>query len=112
MKAGKNGNTYLRLLRYLAPYWRKVILLFVCTTIFASLSGVSLTLIPPFLHILFGERTESSVEEGNGGDGGVPLPDLVNDIKDGVVGSARSFIYEGTPEDRLMRFCVIFFLQR
>ncbi|HER43222.1 MAG TPA: hypothetical protein ENO08_02035, partial [Candidatus Eisenbacteria bacterium] len=71
MKDRQNGNTYLRLIRYLAPYWKKVVLLFVCTTIFASLSGVSLTLIPPFLHILFGERG-GGIEAGDDEESGVP----------------------------------------
>ena len=109
MNVQKNGNTYLRLLRYLAPYWKKVVLLFVCTTIFASLSGISLTLIPPFLHILFGDPSETIVQEAGAEDNGVPLPPLFEDIKDGVVLRARSFIYEGASEDRLVRFCVIFF---
>jgi subfamily B ATP-binding cassette protein MsbA len=109
LKARNNGNTYLRLLRYLTPFWKKVILLFICTTIFASLSGISLTLIPPFLHILFGETSENTAEEADSEDNGVPLPSIFEDIKEGVVLRARSFIYEGTPEDRLVRFCFIFF---
>ncbi len=109
MKTKKNGNTYLRLLRYLAPHWKKVVLLFVCTTIFASLSGVSLTLIPPFLHILFGGSSEQTVDEAVSGENGVPLPSFFDDIKDGVVSWTRELVYEGSPEDRLARFCVIFF---
>ncbi len=109
MKARKNGNTYLRLLRYLTPFWKKVILLLVCTTIFASLSGVSLTLIPPFLHILFGERSADTATEEAAEEDGVPLPSLLEDVKDGVIVRFRSFVYEGTPEDRLVRFCIIFF---
>jgi len=105
----KNGNTYLRLLWYLAPYWKKVVLLFVCTTIFASLSGISLTLIPPFLHILFGETGGKIAEEAGAEDNGVPLPSFFEDIKEGVVSRARPYVYEGAPEDRLARFCVIFF---
>ena len=109
MNVRNTQNTYLRLLSYLIPYWKRVVLLFVCTTIFASLSGVSLTLIPPFLHILFGEPGVSIVEGAGVEDNGVPLPSLFEDIKDGVLSSARSFLYEGTPEERLARFCVIFF---
>jgi subfamily B ATP-binding cassette protein MsbA len=109
LKTKNNGNTYLRLLRYLTPYWKKVVLLFVCTMIFASLSGVSLTLIPPFLHILFGEPSESVAEESASEENGIPLPSFLDDVTEGVVSRARSFIYEGTPEDRLARFCVIFF---
>lgn len=109
MNARNNGNTYLRLLRYLAPYWKKVVVLFVCTTIFASLSGVSLTLIPAFLHILFGETGGKIAQDAGAEDNGVPLPSLFEDIRDGVVSRAKPFIYEGTPENRLARFCVIFF---
>ena len=109
MNVRNTQNTYLRLLSYLITYWKRVVLLFVCTTIFASLSGVSLTLIPPFLHILFGEPGVSIVEGAGVEDNGVPLPSLFEDIKDGVLSSARSFLYEGTPEERLARFCVIFF---
>ena len=109
MKTRKSGNTYLRLLRYLAPHWRNVVLLFICTTIFASLSGVSLTLIPPFLHILFGEPSEQVAIESSSEENGVPLPSFFEDVKDGAVSWARTLVYEGTPEDRLARFCVIFF---
>jgi subfamily B ATP-binding cassette protein MsbA len=109
LKTRKNGNTYLRLLWYLAPYWKKVVLLFVCTTIFASLSGVSLTLIPPFLHILFGQPSEQIAEQPKPEENGVPLPSLFDDLEEGVVSRARSLVYEGTPEDRLARFCLIFF---
>ncbi len=51
-------NTYRRLIGYVAPYWRRVVVLMVIITAFASLSGVSLTLIPPFLRIVFAERAE------------------------------------------------------
>ena len=45
-------KAYLRLLDYVRPYWRKVVLLFITVTLFAALSGVSLTLIHPFLRII------------------------------------------------------------
>ena len=109
MKTRKNGNTYLRLLRYLAPHWKKVLLLFVCTTIFASLSGVSLTLIPPFLHILFGQPSGQPAAESAADDSGVPLPSFFDEVKDGLLTRARTLVYEGSPEERLARFCAIFF---
>ena len=49
-------DTYRRLIGYVRPYWRRVVVLMVVITAFASLSGVSLTLIPPFLRIVFEER--------------------------------------------------------
>jgi subfamily B ATP-binding cassette protein MsbA len=104
------GNTYTRLLKYLIPYWKKVIILFVCSMIFAALSGVSLTLIPPFLHILFGDTARSVAEETATADHGVPLPAAIETVKEVVLSWAKSFIYEGEPIERLARFCVIFVL--
>lgn len=102
------GKIYFRLLSYLAPFWKRVIVLFICTTIFASLSGISLTLIPPFLHILFGSQPTEVVEEPETKDDGVPLPDQIESRIDGVVAFAKGIIYEGEPIERLARFCVIF----
>jgi subfamily B ATP-binding cassette protein MsbA len=102
------GNTYLRLLRYLAPYWKKVIVLFVCTTIFAALSGISLTLIPPFLHILFNDTNQSVLEKADSSEQGIRLPARFETLKNAVVSRAKAFIYEGLPIERLARFCVIF----
>ena len=53
MKNQSPASIYARLLGYLRPWWKRVLILFICTTIFASLSGISLTLIPPFLNIVF-----------------------------------------------------------
>ena len=108
MNEQKPGIIYLRLLRYLGPFWKKVILLFVCTTIFASLSGISLTLIPPFLHILFGSEPVTTLEENAPSEHGISLPAALDTFKDTVVTSAKNLIYEGDPIERLARFCIIF----
>jgi len=57
-------NTYRRLFAYASPYWKRGIVLFLIITVFASLNGVSLTLIPPFLKILLG-GDEVAVTEPN-----------------------------------------------
>lgn len=102
------GRIYFRLLGYLAPFWKRVIVLFICTTIFASLSGISLTLIPPFLHILFGSRPAEVTEGVEAQDHGIPLPEAFEDRIDGVITFAKGVIYEGEPIERLARFCIIF----
>ncbi len=103
------GRTYLRLLSYLAPFWKSMVILLVATTIFASLSSVSLTLIPPFLNILFqtGEVQTESVEHDAGNP--VPVPGGLERAIEKVKSRASSVIYSGGPRDRLARFCVIFF---
>lgn len=102
------GKIYIRMLRYLSPSWKRLILLFLTTTVFASLSGVSLTLIPPFLHILFGGGQVETVQSEQPHERGVPLPDNVQGGVEKVIRLAKGVIYRGTASERLARFCVIF----
>ncbi len=102
-------RTYLRLLFFLKPFWKKLIILFLCTTIFASLSGVSLTLIPPFLNILFNKKPAEVIGQEPDTDNGIPLPDGVDKKVEGIIYQVKIFIYQGQPRQRLARFCVIFF---
>ena len=104
-------ETYSRLLKYVLPYWRKVILLFVTVTVFASLSGVSLTLIHPFLRIvLYGDdglSVEQTVASPDGAVQGIPLPVFLKDIKDSAEGWFNKRMYAGDAKERLLRFCMI-----
>lgn len=109
MKKQAASRIYFKLLRYVTPYWKRLIVLLVCTTIFASLNGVSLTLISPFMHILFGTAAVESVEGGEGKeDHGIPLPGAVENLKDRAVNRVKDTIYGGEPVERLARFCIIF----
>ncbi|MFA4947916.1 MAG: ABC transporter ATP-binding protein [Candidatus Krumholzibacteriia bacterium] len=103
------NRTYVRLLRYLVPLRRRVALLFVVTALFAALSGVSLGLIPPFLHILFGEGTALPIADPISTERGIPLPGSWERAKTTVIESASGFIYDGSPIERLARFCLVFF---
>jgi subfamily B ATP-binding cassette protein MsbA len=107
-------NTYARLLRYVAPYWKRVILLLVTITVFAALSGVSLTLIPPFLKILLYDsdpvtHSEELVEDtGVAGSGqGMPLPGALEKVKRSLKNRFESFMYQGDAKSRLYRFCKV-----
>ncbi len=110
MKKQKATRTYFRLLSYLAPLWKRCVLLLVVTAVFAALSGVSLTLIPPFLNILFNEDPEIS-EAGQmvGKDHSRLIPDSVEKHIEAAKNRAKKVIYKGTAPERLARFCIIFF---
>lgn len=105
-------NSYLRLLKYVLPYWRRLLLLFLTVILFASLSGVSLTLIHPFLKIVLyrdegvsGGRT--AAETPVSATQGIPLPEIIETIKTGAQGWFEARIYAGDARARLFRFCVI-----
>jgi subfamily B ATP-binding cassette protein MsbA len=100
----------MRLLGYLRPWWKRVMILFICTTIFATLSGISLTLIPPFLNIVFSTEPAPVEEREEGDHGSLLIPDGIESRIDTVRRQGMDLIYSGTPTERLARFCVIFFL--
>jgi subfamily B ATP-binding cassette protein MsbA len=110
-------STYARLLKYVLPYWPKVILLFVTVTIFASLSGVSLTLIPPFLKIvIYGKTVPASPEppavltEPESLSQGIPLPAGAEALKIRARAWFEDHMYAGDAKSRLLRFCKVLLL--
>jgi subfamily B ATP-binding cassette protein MsbA len=110
-------NPYLRLLKYVLPYWRMVILLFVTVIVFASLSGVSLTMIHPFLRIIIYGNQEVTAEELSAqerpnvaGVEGIPLPEAVESAQSQARTWFESKMYAGDAKTRLARFCFILLL--
>jgi len=111
--------TYLRLLKYVLPYWRKVVLLFITVTIFASLSGISLTLIQPFLRIVLYDNTQTEAVAPVDVDtpaassetaGGIPLPAFVERMRDDGQRWFESHMYAGDARSRLNRLCIVLVL--
>jgi subfamily B ATP-binding cassette protein MsbA len=109
-------STYLRLLRYVTPHWRKVLLLFVTVTIFASLSGMSLTLIHPFLRIILyddGRPAVTAAEPQAQADKsvqGIPWPRAADELRRRAQLWFESHMYAGGAAERLTRFCAVLLL--
>jgi subfamily B ATP-binding cassette protein MsbA len=109
MRWPRANRTYVRLLAYLAPFWKRVVVLLITSAIFAALSGVQLGLIPPFLHILFGHDEQPAAVQSVSAEHGIALPAAIEHAKSGIVAAAKGLVYRGSPVERLERFCVIFF---
>jgi subfamily B ATP-binding cassette protein MsbA len=107
-------STYARLLRYVTPYWKRMVLLLVTITLFAALSGVSLTLIPPFLKILLYDEQPAAVvqvdESVESRSQGIPLPAGLESVKESAQRRFSEFMYEGDRKSRLIRFCKLLLL--
>jgi subfamily B ATP-binding cassette protein MsbA len=94
-------NTYKRLLSYVRPYWKRLVLLSITVTLFASLSGVSLTLIPPFLRVILDKDPPAATAPSGEG---LPLPAWVEDVRVQVKTSFEGWMYAGDSNERLARF--------
>ncbi|MBN2171225.1 MAG: ABC transporter ATP-binding protein, partial [Candidatus Krumholzibacteriota bacterium] len=108
---------YLRLLRYLLPYWRRVVLALGAIVIYALLSGISVTLVVPFLDNLFqqGPAAPTAVERV-GGEVERSLNDASPHVarakawKDARLAAVRAWLDRGGHGERLQRVLVIIFL--
>jgi len=96
-------STYQRLLGYVRPYWKRMLFLSVVIALFASLSGVSLTLIPPFLRVIL-ERDPPAATATPAVNEGLPLPQFVEDLRIQWKNAFEGWMYAGDADDRLMRF--------
>jgi subfamily B ATP-binding cassette protein MsbA len=96
-------NAYRRLLDYVRPYWKRMTMLSVVIALFASLSGVSLTLIPPFLRVIL-DREPSPPTVENVHHEGLPLPAFVESARIAAKTHFDAWMYAGTADERLMRF--------
>jgi subfamily B ATP-binding cassette protein MsbA len=114
-------NTYLRFFSFLRPYRSRVALAGVVTILFAALSGVSLGMILPVMHVLFSGAglpgaMGSAVPAPAAGPGGAPvLPGALEGVRHRARAAIVSWFVADTPLGTLERVCVglllIFFLK-
>ncbi len=92
---------YLRILRFVRPYWGKVAGSVACTVAYSLLSGISISLFIPLLEILFHPGSATS------GPTALPLPAgfsrLLGQAREDVV----AFMFSGTQMDSLLRICIV-----
>jgi len=110
-------STYKRILYYVFPYWKRLILIFILSVFYAVLNGLSIYLVVPLLDTLFQEgggkqttETSQQIEKAS-----TWLPGFINDFKESVVDLFTSFVYTGDKIDILFKICfiiiVVFFLK-
>lgn len=88
---------------YVRPFWKRMTALSLVIALFASLSGVSLTLIPPFLRVILNKQPVQ-VTVGPQHHEGLPLPAFVEKAR--VVSKVKfeGWMYAGSSDERLVRF--------
>jgi subfamily B ATP-binding cassette protein MsbA len=103
-------NTYLRILGFVKPYWKHLIVTFVFTILFAVFSGASIYLTIPLLDTLFQETADKDVttsqstviEETPG-----IIPDFLQNMKQEITSSFNNFILVGEKTDVLVKICLL-----
>ncbi len=102
-------KTYLRILKFVRPYWKHLSISVICTILFAVLNGTSVYLTIPLLDTLFQEsgahtqvQQQSSVQKASS-----ILPGWVQHIEKEVSDSFNRFVFSGDKTEALFRICII-----
>lgn len=104
-------KTYLRLLKYVKPYWRHVMLSIGFTIMYAILNGASVYLTIPLLDTLFqsNNQTEQTteLEQTN-----VPevIPNGFTSFFDDMKSSFQEFVFSGSQSEVLIKICLLIFI--
>ena len=105
-------STYLRILSFVKPYWKHVIISIAFSIMYAILSGASIYLMIPLLDTLFQESASTQVELENSSLEGtsVAIPDWLNNVKEDFVLWFNNFILTGDKIDILTNICILIIL--
>jgi len=110
-------KTYIRIIKYVKPYWKNLILIFILSLLYAVLNGLSIYLVIPLLETLFqegGASQQLSTTQSLGSTSSL-LPDFLIDLKETVSQWFTDFVYVGDKIDILMKICliilIVFFLK-
>jgi subfamily B ATP-binding cassette protein MsbA len=110
-------QTYLRILKYVKPYWKNLVLVFILSLFYAVLNGLSIYLIIPLLDTLFqgtGATQQVSATQNLQSSSSF-LPDFINDFKETLSQWFSNFVYSGDKIEILLKIClvilIVFFLK-
>src|SRR3990172_2109884 len=97
---------FLRILRYVRPYWKTLSLSLLCTILFSIFSGASIYLSIPLLETLFDQSSPSSMVQQTPPRDSV-VPNEVVGLKQNVEQALKLYIFVGSRTESLFRICVI-----
>jgi subfamily B ATP-binding cassette protein MsbA len=102
-------KTYIRILQYVKPYWKHLLLSVVFTILFAVFSAVSVYLTIPLLDTLFQESAKTQVvHQPSAVDKTIAIfPEWIIHLKDNIVYSFNNFVFNGDKIHVLFNICLL-----
>ena len=102
-------KTYIRVLEYVKPYWKHLLLSIICTILFALLNGISIYLTIPLLDTLFQESAQKEVisQPSVVNKNMAIFPEWIIKLKDEVSTSFNNFVLSGDKMHALFNICLL-----
>jgi subfamily B ATP-binding cassette protein MsbA len=102
-------KTYLRILSYVKPYWKHLVVSIFCTILYAILNGVSVYLTIPLLDTLFQQSKKVVVQNASSNPASSILPDWATKLGNEISQKFNEIILSGDKIDALIKICILVF---
>jgi ABC-type multidrug transport system fused ATPase/permease subunit len=99
MKKESSYWTFLRVLKYVRPYWKQLALSVFFTILFSIFSGVSIYLAIPLLETLFSQDYISVLNKLGSSSG------FLSDLKNTFFSFLLRYVFSGTHSEALIKIC-------
>ena len=100
-------RVYLRVLAFMKPYWKRLMVTFLLMILAAIFSGISIGMILPFVNVLFSGGTLAGGESVEGTGGLLDIaPGSLETVQERVRHEVLSFYAAGSPLETLSRICL------
>ena len=106
-------NTYKRILAFVKPYWKHIIIAIICSFMFSILHGSTVYLSIPLIDNLMQESgvSDQKIEKTQiQEDKSEFIPDWLNDSIDKFIEVFHNFIFTGDTSEILLRICILILL--
>jgi subfamily B ATP-binding cassette protein MsbA len=101
MKKESSYWTFLRVLKYVRPYWKQLALSVFFTILFSIFSGVSIYLAIPLLETLFSQDYISALNKLGSSSG------FLSDLKNAFFSFLLRYVFSGTHSEALIKICLV-----
>ncbi len=99
---------FLRLLKYIKPFWKHLSLAIISIILFAMMNGLSIYLTIPLLSTLFQENSTVEADETDSSHGlSSVMPDWINKTTDDISNSFETYILSGDTESILLKISLL-----
>ncbi len=99
-------NTYRRILAFVRPYWKHLVIAIICTVFFSFLHGASIYLSIPLLDTLFQQAGNNSTKvevTSNVAEPSSILPDFITKFANDISNTFQHYMFSGDITDVLLR---------
>jgi len=99
-------DIFLRILAYVKPFWKHLLIAIANIIMFALMNGLSIYLTMPLLDTLFKQNNAETVEKSTSSSSSF-LPDWITSFADYIANSFQNFILAGDTQEVLLKIAIL-----